>query len=413
MNETRQIRAKSGTNLGGASAHNRRVMIDALRVNGALSRADLARATQLTPQTVSNIIEELSRDGLVMAQDIVRKGRGQPATPYGLVPEGAFAIGLQIDRHVTRVIVVNLLGEVLVRMEAKLSDGGPDEGVKTVLDMVGRARRALSGRVPQAEERLVGLSVAMPGPFGISAPYADPWAMTAWQSFPLVQAIATGTGLEVALQNDARAAATAERMLGAAHGVDHAVCIFLGYGLGAGLIVNGELYGGAYGNAGEIGMMLALPANGDGGVEPLEHFASIASLCKALDLDPADPGLFEAIADAVAQADERVEAWIGRAADRLRWTVQLLELVFDPQTIILCGGAPRSLIERLIARIEPLLPSVAERLQRFPQPRLQPGLADPWAVALGAAAEPISRAFDPRFSAILKSRPMSGHMFRS
>ncbi|MEP9373803.1 ROK family transcriptional regulator [Mesorhizobium sp. KR1-2] len=413
MDDTRHIRAKSGTNLGGASAHNRRVMIDALRLNGALSRADLARATRLTPQTVSNIIEELSRDGLVMSLDTVRKGRGQPATPYGLVPEGAFAIGLQIDRHVTRAIVVNLVGDVLAKMEANLPPGGPTEGVKVVLDLIAWARRALCERVPEAEERLVGLSIAMPGPFGISAPYGEPWAMTAWQAFPLLETIAAGTGLEVVLQNDAAAASTAEKMLGAAHGVDHAICIFLGYGLGAGLIVNGEPYGGAYGNAGEIGMILALSPEQGGGIGSLETFASIASLCKALDLDPADPNLFDLIADAVARADPKVEDWIGKAADRLRWTVQMLESVFDPQTIILCGGAPRSLIDRLIERMQPLLPSVAERPGRYPEARLQAGLADPWAVALGAAAEPISRAFDPRFSAILKARPASGHMFRS
>ena len=108
MDRKRSIRAKSGTNLGGASAHNRRIMIDALRVNGALSRADLARATGLTPQAVSNIIEELALDGLVRSQATIRRGRGQPATPYQLVPEGAFAIGLQIDRHVTRTVIVNL-----------------------------------------------------------------------------------------------------------------------------------------------------------------------------------------------------------------------------------------------------------------------------------------------------------------
>ena len=61
MNEMRPIRAKSGTNQEGTSAHNRRVMIDALRLNGQLSRADLARATRLTKQTVSNIIEDLER----------------------------------------------------------------------------------------------------------------------------------------------------------------------------------------------------------------------------------------------------------------------------------------------------------------------------------------------------------------
>ena len=125
----RVIRGKSGTNQEGTSAHNRRVMIDALRLNGKLSRADLARASGLTKQAVSNIIDDLEQDGLVVSLAAVRKGRGQPSTPYRLVPEGAFAIGLQIDRHMTRVIAVNLLGTVLVRAEANLPPGGPANGV--------------------------------------------------------------------------------------------------------------------------------------------------------------------------------------------------------------------------------------------------------------------------------------------
>ena len=80
MNEMRPIRAKSGTNQEGTSAHNRRVMIDALRLNGQLSRADLARATRLTKQTVSNIIEDLERDGLVVSLTAVRNGRDRKST---------------------------------------------------------------------------------------------------------------------------------------------------------------------------------------------------------------------------------------------------------------------------------------------------------------------------------------------
>ena len=97
-----------------------------------------------------------------------------------------------------------------------------------------------------------------------------------------------------------------------------------------------------------------------------------------------------------------MQAWVDAAADQLRWMVHLLETVFDPQTVILCGGAPRALIERLIARMTPLLPSLADRQVRA-LPRLQAGRADPWAVALGAAAEPIARFFNPSFAAMLKT----------
>ncbi|OEC94373.1 ROK family transcriptional regulator [Rhizobium sp. YK2] len=400
MHDIRPIRATSGTNHEGTSAHNRRVIIDALRLNGALSRADLARATRLTKQTVSNIMEELENDGLVTSRETVRRGRGQPSTPYGLVPEGACAIGLQIDRHITRAIAVDLVGNVLICKEANLPGGGPATGTPVVLQLVEDVRSELKQRAAQAEKRLVGLGVAMPGPFGIEQEDADnPWMMGAWQRFPLLETLSAGTGLNVTLQNDAAACATAERMVGAAHGLDHAVCLYVGYGIGAGLILGGELYSGAYGNAGEIGM--ALLTSG-GKQTQLEHRASLASLYDHLGVDPMAPDIYSLIDKRAAADDPDILAWIERAAIDLRWSVQLIETIFDPQTVILCGGAPPALATRLMAAMQPLLPSNADRPDRL-LPRLQLGMTDPWAVARGAAAEPIGHAFDPRFQAILKS----------
>ncbi|RWD65823.1 ROK family transcriptional regulator [Mesorhizobium sp.] len=399
MHDISPIRAKSGTNQEGTSAHNRRVMIEALRLNGALSRADLARATQLTKQAVSNIIEDLERDGLVVALDAVRKGRGQPFTPYRLVPEGAFAIGLQIDRYLTRVVVVDLVGKVIARAEAGLPLDEPSAGVKTILGLVDGVRRELASLFAQSERRLVGLGVAMPGPFGLRES-DDTWMMPAWQQFPLLETLAAGTGLNVGLQNDAAACATAERIVGAAHGVDHAVCLYVGYGIAAGLILNGELYNGGSGNAGEIGRALLSP--GGPGSTPLEHRASLASLYQHLGLDPAERGLYEKLGALALAQDARVMSWVERAASDLRWSVHLLETIFDPQTVILTSTAPEALARLLHQAMHPLLPSIADRPARR-LPRLQLGTTDPWAIAVGAAAEPISRAFDPRFSAILKA----------
>jgi predicted NBD/HSP70 family sugar kinase len=398
MNEARPIRAKAGTNHEGTSAHNRRVMMDALRVNGALSRADLARATKLTKQTVSNIIDELEQEGLVTAQEAVRKGRGQPSTPYRLVPEGAFAIGLQIDRHITRAIAVDLVGNIRTRAEANLPPDGPSRGATVILELIEKVRRDLAGLVTQSERRLVGLGAAMPGPFGIEATGDDPWMMAAWQKFPLLETLAAGTGLGVRLQNDAAACATAERMVGAAHGLDHAVCLYLGYGIGAGLILGGELYSGANGNAGEIGMALL---SASGSPTPLEHRASLASLYQHLAIDPADPGVYAMVNELALKNDARIQSWIEEAVMDLRWSVHLIESIFDPQTVILCGGAPEALARRLVEAMHPLPPSIADRRGRV-IPRFQLGMTDPWAVALGAAADPISRAFDPSFAAILK-----------
>lgn len=398
MDSFRSIKAKSGTNQEGASAHNRRVLIEALRLNGPLSRADLARATRLTKQTVSNLMETLELDGLVTSEAVVRKGRGQPSTPYRLVAEGAFAIGLQIDRHVTRAVAVDLVGNALVLAQAPLPAGGPQRGARVILDLVETLRQDLKQIAPQSESRLAGLGVAMPGPFGLEAPGDDPWMMGAWQDYPLLETLAAGTGLDVALQNDAAACATAERMLGAAHGLDHAICIYLGYGVGAGLILGGELYSGAHGNAGEIGMVLL---SRDGLRSPFEHKASLASLYDRLGLDAGDLDVNRQLSGRIAADDPVLLGWIAEAAADLRWAVHLVETLFDPQTVILSGVAPMELAERLVAEIQPLLPSNADRRDRA-LPRLLLGMFDPWAVALGAAVEPIGRAFEPRFAAILK-----------
>jgi predicted NBD/HSP70 family sugar kinase len=399
MHQGRPIRAKSGTNQEGASAHNRRVIIDALRVNGALSRADLARATALTKQTISNLIEALEVDGLVASEDVVRKGRGQPSTPYRLVADGALSIGLQIDRFVARLVAVDLVGTILDRSEAELPPDDPAMGVSVIVDLISRLRAQLGARLPDAERRIVGLGVAMPGPFGVEPAYDNPWMMPSWQSFPLVTHLSRGTGLEVQLKNDAAACATAERMIGAAHGLDDFVCIYLGYGIGAGLILGGEIYGGAHGNAGEMGMVLV--GTPEQNPTPLEHRASLATLYRSVGIDPGIPEQFEMVERLVADGDKRIAAWVERAASDLRLAVHMAESLFDPQTVILSSSAPASLVRLLLERIVPLLPSSARTVNRT-RPRLMLGMTHPWAVAIGAAFEPIRRAFDPSFSAILK-----------
>lgn len=398
MNELRTIRAKSGTNQEGTSAHNRRVIIEAIRLNGPLSRADLARATRLTKQTVSNLIESLEADGLVASQQVVRGGRGQPSTPYRLVPEGAFALGVQIDRELTRVVAVDFLGREVARAVANLPPGDPAEGSQVILRLIEAVRHDLAMRIPASAQRLTGLGVAMPGPFGLEPSGDDPWMMAKWQSFPLLEALAAGTGLETSLQNDATACATAERMNGAADGLDHAVCIYFGYGIGAGLILGGEVYTGSSRNAGEIGMVLF---SRGGTVSPLEHRASLASLFQHLGLDSATTDAYDAVEQLTLADDPRLLKWLESAAADLRQAVHMVETVFDPQTVILSGSAPEPLAKRLFEAMFPLIPSNVDRPGRT-RPRLQLGMIGPWAVALGAAAEPIRRAFDPLFSAILK-----------
>ena len=394
--------AVPGTNSEGVNAHNRRAILHAIRVSGMMSRADLARATRLTKQTVSNIVEELEREGMVVARDTVREGRGKPATPYALAAEGAYAVGLHLDRHMAWAVVVDLRGRVLLHRSAVLRAGDPEGGIAVLADLIAATRAEAIAAHPGLGARLVGLGLAMPGPFGTArgpdetqatlAQDDEDFSMARWQHFPLVARLEQATGLEVTLQNDAAAAAAAELLSGRLHGMRNAVCIYLGYGLGAGIVVNGELYTGRDGNAGEVGM---IPAPPGAPRMPVEHYASLSALCRALDLDPAAPDL--AMRIIAAMADPRFDAWADRAAAELAWVARVMDLLFSPQAILLCGTAPAALVASLLSR----LPGQSTGEGRG-EGLVQPGLSDPWAVATGAASGLIGRSFAPRYSALLK-----------
>jgi predicted NBD/HSP70 family sugar kinase len=105
---------------------------------------------------------------------------------------------------------------------------------------------------------------------------------------------------------------------------------------------------------------------------------------------------------ALETGDPRIGEWIGRVAPRLRQAVQIIESAFDPDTIVFGGELPKALLEQLVTGLAPLLPSLADHAGRS-LPRVLIGDADRWAVALGAAVEPISREFDPRLAAMLKA----------
>lgn len=389
------LRSKAGTNIGGAGEHNRRVVMHGLRVNGALSRAQIARGTGLVPQTVSNIIDELEREGLVVAAQPVKGGRGQPATPYSLAPNGAFSLGLQLDQHRAHAVAVDLLGGIVAATEATLGPGGLEANLGLVLGALAQITRDLSRHAGRAEPRILGLGLAMPAPTGVHAGQNDPWMTGLTRDHPLVLRLERETGLAVSLHHDASAAAVAERLNGSAKGIDNFVLIFLGYGLGAGLYVNGEPCRGQHRLAGELGQV-RVP--GPDGTATLEQHAALIALIGALGLEPNQPDLFMRIDAAINSGRPEINNWLDEASRYLVWAVDLVDSVIDPECVILGGQMPTALMRLLMERLGKLRPGDGSR------PLLIEGSVNPFSVAAGAAADPIALAFDPSFSAMMKAR---------
>lgn len=389
-------RTVSGTNLEYARSHNRRAVLETVRLNGQLTRADLARLTALTPQTVSNIAAELLDAGMLLAGQPLREGaRGQPAIPLTLNPDGAYAVGMQLDHQMLVALALDLSGRVRARLEAPVSRPSPDEALPLISDLLQRLRRE-SGL---DWGRLLGLGLVMPGPFGVEGMTSvGPTTLPGWEEVDAA-GLERALGLPVLLEKDATAAAIGERLYGMASELRNFVYLFIGAGLGAGLFLDGRLYTGGRRNAGEAGHMMVVPAGrpcdcGNRGC--LERYVSLQALYEELGIAGGPLATPEHLA--ARGIDAAGERWLDAAAGPLRQAINILESMLDIDAVVLGGLLPPVWQEALMARLHPLPLSVRSSSGE----RVRQGSAGRDVVALGAAALLVFDEFNPQYEVLLK-----------
>ena len=204
----------SGTNLEHARVHNRRVVIEAVRLHGTLTRAELARITALTPQTVSNIVAELQQMGLLTSHEPRRAaGRGQPAVPVSLNPASAWSIGIHLDHQTLIIVLVDLTGEIHFRRLILVQKPQPGATFARIAEVV-QEMKALPGL---DWSRVLGIGVVMPGPFGVEGiSSTGPTTLNGWEGVDVASELERISGLPVTLENDATVAAIGERFHGVA-----------------------------------------------------------------------------------------------------------------------------------------------------------------------------------------------------
>lgn len=395
------MKAISGTNLEQAKSHNRRVVIEAIRTNGPLSRAALARLTALSTQTVSNIVEELEGSELLKAEAPLKAARGQPITPYSINPNGAYSIGLELERDHAVGVLTDLSGRVRARIEKAVDRPTPGEAMPILAGIADELQRSF--RFDRA--RLLGAGIAMPGRYAAEGVTSlSPVTLPGWQDFPVARELAGLIGAPVLIENDATAAAIGERLYGVARGLSSFVYLFLGGGIGAGMFLDGHLYKGSRSNAGEIGHMIVVP-NGlacvCGKRGCLDRYVSLGSAYEHLDIRDFEQHDPETLATLVEKGNTRIDEWAEAAAEPMRQTIDFLELAFDPQTIVLGGSMPPSLLQRLVRQLEPLHTPVNPGAERN-LPRIMIGATGRDTAILGAAALPIFSETNPQFDVLQK-----------
>lgn len=379
-----------GANAERSRSHNRQVVLGRVRAAGQVGRAEIARASGLSTQAVSNIIADLLEDGLIVEQGRRTAGRGLPAVQYALNPTGGFAAGIEIRPDAAFGALLNLCGETVASERRRLRSPDRDSVTAEVLSL----SNALLAKSGTPEDRLLGAGVVMPGPFGATGIRGSGSELPIWDDTPPDVWFSEALGVPVLVENDANAAAIAERISGVAQGLDSYAFIYFGSGLGLGIVHQGRLMAGAFGNAGEIGH---IPVPSAGGTVTLESAVSRLSVQRALRASGIEAASVDDLDRLFREGDATLKDWIDAALEPLSAAITIVENLLDPQAVILGGAMPDNILDHLVASVRLSDRSVSNRSVRG-GPRLLRGASGRMTATLGAAALVINQAFTPKIA---------------
>jgi predicted NBD/HSP70 family sugar kinase len=384
-----------GSNPERNRSHNRRVVLDVVRQLGPVGRMEISRHAHLSTQAVSNIVEDLLADGLLITTGRLRAGRGLPPIQFAVNPNGGMTAGIEIAADRISTLLVDIGGHIRAQRNIAIQRNDPETVLPVMRAEIEAARTQVKGPLPQ----LLGVGVVMPGPFNVEGMTSvGPTTLSGWLDFDAVAHIGRMLGAPVTLENDATAAAVGERLHGAAKDLKNFCLIYFGQGLGLGVVIDGRPYRGANGNAGEIGHVLVekggrLCSCGQHGC--LEAYASVHALAQRLAAAGIHGLDYARLEQLHREQHPIVGAWIREAAGCLAPQVAMLENLFDPEAIVIGGALPPGLLEDLTQAMQPLPLSVARRRNRS-EARLIHGRTGQLTAALGAAALPLLDAMTPR-----------------
>jgi predicted NBD/HSP70 family sugar kinase len=260
--------------------HNRILVLKTIMGVECISRAEIARATSLTPTTVSDIVADLLAEGLVDEVGVGSSVGGKSPILLGLVEDSRWLIGLDLAHNQFRGAVVNLRGKIRNLVTIPVNDRNGEDALALVYDI-------LDQLVGEATQPLLGIGVGTPGLVNTAEGVVINAVNLNWKNLPLTKLLQERYRLPVYVLNDSQAAAIGEYTYGKDHHADeHLVVINVRHGIGAGIVINGSLFQGDGGSAGEIGHVVVVPQGGlpcrCGNYGCLETVASAQAIVKRM-----------------------------------------------------------------------------------------------------------------------------------
>jgi predicted NBD/HSP70 family sugar kinase len=254
-----------GSNLNLVKVHNRQAILLNFLYNERLSRVELARQISLSTTTITNLTAELLEDGIIVEEKSTKpvadqRRVGRPREMLRLVPDARFAVGVHIGIGLFRVAVANLHAKIIHNNISFFDLSTPPE---TVLQEVAKLITKTIAESGVDSQRVIGVGIGASGlvdyekGVNIFAPRLD------WRDTPIVEILQTYLDLPICVDNNVRCMALGEAFFGAGRGVDVLAFVYGRVGVGAGLVVNGQVFRGSGAGAGEIGHMVMVRKDGD------------------------------------------------------------------------------------------------------------------------------------------------------
>ena len=355
---------------------NRSAILGLLREHGPLSRSDIAKLLNLSPPTVTRIVSQLIAEGLLREGETTESATkiGRPRTLLHFNFLAHIVIGVDVGGAKTTGSVADLHGDILYRKTVpSIPDGDRSRSLPAFLDFL----EDLLEAAPAPREKIRGIGVGVPS-FVLERDGTVVWAPAlGWRDVPLKRLLEDRFGIPSFIENDVNLAALGESQFGIGRGIRNLVCIFIGTGIGGGLILNGELYRGHGGAAGEVGYMVPSP-------DLLEHsyddeFGCLESLAAgpgvvrrakeairkggqtSLVTDNGDLDKLTAkqIFQAARDGDALAQKVVTETVDYLAQAVANVACTLNPEMIILGGALTRSgdlLLEPIKERVRRVVP---------------------------------------------------------
>lgn len=335
-------------------ASSKAAVLDVIRAAGTISRVGLINATGLTGATISTVVRGLIEDGLVVETGRAESTGGKRRVLLQLDQSARYAIGVHLDHADITYVLTNLGGSVVARISRAGAGTGKPEAV---VERMAREVDALIDSVGVERRRVLGLGLVSPGPLSATTGMAlAPPTMRRWEDYPLDHELAQATGLPVLLDNDATAAALGEHWSGGVGTASTFAALYMGTGIGSGLLLNGIPYRGSSGGAGEIGHV-CLQVDGPqcwcgarGCVEVLAGPAAVVAAARADRALAKAAGLtgrtrprssvaagFAAVSRAARRGDAGALALLERSARHLAVATRTLANVLDLEVVVLTG----------------------------------------------------------------------------